>query len=87
MNQKRTSVDFFDSKADDPNAVIGTVAIVDGVIVVTSGGEGLEDLITYPAGDSGKRGHKLVLPSQGYEYLVALVEQYGGSGLRADWSR
>jgi len=79
------SVDLFSTQGrGDPSEVIGRVKLVDGK-VVAEGGSWVEELIRRPHGDTAFR-DRLVSADEGAEFLVAVVEQYHGSGLRAAWT-
>lgn len=79
----KNSVDLFTRESG--NEVAARVALVNGKIVA-DGPAWVHELIQKPHGNWVKRNKVLVPADQGREFLVALVEQYDGSGMRARWT-
>ena len=79
----KNSVDLFTRAS--VSEVAGRIKLVNGKIVA-EGPEWVHELIKRPHGNWTKRNHKLISASAGHEFLVAIVEQCDGSGLRADWT-
>jgi hypothetical protein len=80
---RRDSVDLYDMQVS-PRKRIGRLKLVDGRIVAEGGPE-IEELATMPHGKLFLRG-RLVDPSEGRAWLEAVIEQYDGIGMRAEWT-
>jgi len=79
----KDSVDLYDTQVN-PCKRVGRLKLVDGKIVAEGGPE-IEELATRPHGKLFVR-ERLVNPNEGREFLEAVIEQYDGVGMRAEWT-